>query len=164
MRRAVISVAVLLSFAGCANQAQVIPAGNPCVVTAARAPLFKYGPAQSFGADLTLEHGARVTMIERGFGFSRVMSESGITGYVSNDDFDPVAPEPKKKAEPAVTARTLPRAFSGPVRRSQVAPTPGDPLFDVSDSPLPMHDDAPPKPQFRVNPTPKPPPEPPKKT
>ena len=163
MKHAVISVATMLSFAGCANTGQVIPAGSPCVVSAPHAALYKYGPAQSFGADLSLDHGARVTMIERGLGYSRVMTENGITGYVSNDDYEPVAAEPKKKAEPVVTGRTLPRAFSGPVRRSQVAPTPGDPLFDVNDSPLPAQDDAPLKPQFRINPKPKPAPEPPKK-
>ena len=164
MRRAVFSMATVLSFAACANTGQVIPPGSSCVVTAPHAAIYKYGPAQSFGADLSLDYGARVTMIERGLGFSRVMSENGITGYVSNDDIDPVPAEPKKKEERAVTGRTLPRAFSGPVRRSNVAPTPGDPLFDVNDSPLPAHDDVPLKPQFRVNPTPKPPPEPPKKS
>ena len=154
--RGMFSVATVLSFAGCANTTPVIPPGSPCVVSGTQTALYKYGPAQSFGADMVLPTGTRVTMIQRAFGYSRVMTENGITGYVSNDDIDPVAADPKKKAEPVVTGRTLPRTFTGPVRRSNVAPTPGDPLFDVNDAALPTNDDPPAKPQFRVNPMPKP--------
>jgi hypothetical protein len=157
VNRAVLSLAATLSFAACASSKKVIPPGAPCVVTGARAQLFKYGPAQSFGADLTLEYGTHVTMIQRAYGYSRVMTENGITGFVSNDEIDPVnTPPPKKDEKPPVTNRTLPKAFTGPVKHSNVAPTPGDPLFDVNDTPLPVADDAPKKPQFRMNPVPKP--------
>ncbi len=157
MKHAVLSLAAILALAACAST-PVIPPGSQCVVTGAHAALYKYGPAQSFGADLTLNYGAQVTMIERAFGYSRVMTENGITGYVSNDDIDLVHTPAKK--EESVAANHKPRkAFAGPVKRSNVAPTPGDPLFDVNDTPLPVADDAPRKPQFRVNPVPKPVPE-----
>jgi hypothetical protein len=165
VKREVLSLAAILALASCAST-PAIPPGTPCVVTGANAALYKYGPAQSFGADLTLPYGTNVTMIERAFGYSRVMTANGITGFVSNDDFDPVhSPPPKKEEKPAATATTRkqPKTFAGPVKRSNVAPTPSDPLFDVNDTPLPTVDDTPNKPKFRVNPVPKPVPVPAKK-
>jgi len=128
--------------AGCTTPRAVIPPGTICVVSVPRAPLFKYGPAQSFGADLQLDYGTRVSMIERSMGYCRVMTEHGITGYIADDQIDPLPPEPKPKEPPrVVTNRKLPRVFSAPVKRSNVAPVPGDPLFDMSDVPLPTHDE-----------------------
>jgi len=158
VKREVLSVAAILSLAACASK-PAIPPGTPCVVTSAHAGLYKYGPAQSFGADMTLPYGSSVTMIERAFGYSRVMAENGVTGFVSNDDFDPVHSAPKKEDKPAAAAKTREqqkKTFAGPVKRSNVVPTPSDPLFDVNDTPLPATDDTPHKPQFRVNPVPKP--------
>lgn len=102
-------------------------------------------------------------MLERSVGFSRVMGEHGISGYVASDQLEPLPPEPKVPDQRIVTNRKLPRVFSGPIKRSNVAPTPGDPLFDVNDVPLPIHDDSPasPAPESRANS--KPPPETPKK-
>ena len=127
----------------CAATGPVIPPGTVCVVTTPRAPFYKYGPAQSFGADLLLPYGTRVTMLERSTGFSRVMGEHGISGYVASDQIEPVPPEPKVRDPRLVTNRKVPRAFSGPIKRSNVAPTPSEPLFDVNDVPLPMSDDPP---------------------
>jgi hypothetical protein len=152
-------LALLLAFAaglvGCANQV-VIPEGTPCEVTGTHAPFYKYGPAQSFGADEVMPPGTMVTMIQRGFGFSRVMRENGVTGYVSNDDISPRAPTSAvpPKARPGarpIAGRTGNRVYDGPIRRSAVQPTPGDPLFDVTDLPLPVKDD-PPKPELRAAP------------
>jgi hypothetical protein len=153
--RSILLLALAAGLAGCANQV-VIPEGTPCEVTGSHAPFYKYGPAQSFGADEVMPPGTMVTMIQRGFGFSRVMRENGVTGYVSNDDITPRAPTPATlpKTKPggrAVAGRTGNRVYDGPVRRSAVQPTPGDPLFDVTDLPLPVRDD-PPKPELRAAP------------
>ena len=131
--------------AACATKSGSIPPGTICEITASRAPFYKYGPAQTFGADETLALGTRVSMVQRDFGFSRVTMANGLTGYVATDDLKPLPPEPKPKPERVVTNRKLPRLFSAPIKRSDVQSTPGDPLFDINDVPLPMND-TPPKP------------------
>lgn len=158
MRRAGILAVVL---AGCAAGPQ-LPSGTSCEITAERAPFYKYGPAQAFGADDMLGKGTRVTLISRSMGFSRVMLSSGITGYVSNDDVAPAAPEEMPKPGSVVTNRRLEPLIgtpgkkgrssqpgitgTGAPKRSNVAPTPNDPLFNVDDVPLPMKDEPKPKP------------------
>jgi hypothetical protein len=88
-------------------------------------------------------------MVERDFGFSRVLLANGVTGYVATDELKPLQPEPEPKPkERIVTNRKLPRLFSAPVKRSDVQSTPGDPLFDINDVPLPMSDN-PPKPDTK---------------
>lgn len=139
---------------GCAG-GPAVPPGSSCEVTAARAPFYKYGPAQTFGADETLTAGTRVTLIQRSMGFSRVMLASGVTGYVSNDDISPAAPEEMPKPGSVVTHRKLDPLFTPPskpgkTKHSPVQGTPGDPLFDVNDVPLPMKDE--PKPELRASP------------
>lgn len=131
--------------AACATKSTSVPPGTACEISASRSPFYKYGPAQTFGADESLLMGTRVTMVQRDFGFSRVTLTSGVTGYVATDDLRPLPPEPKPKQERVVTNRKLPRLFDAPVKRSKVESTPGDPLFDINDVPLPMSDD-PPKP------------------
>jgi hypothetical protein len=127
--------------AACTSGSVHIPPGAVCEVAVTRAPFYKYGPAQAFGADDSLAQGSRVTMVERDFGFSRVMLTNGVTGYIATDDLKPIPPEPTPKPnERVVTNRKLPRLFSAPVKRSNVQPTPGDPLFDINDVPLPMSD------------------------
>jgi hypothetical protein len=137
------SICLVAAVVGACANGPHVPPGTSCEVTSPRAPFYKYGPAQTFGADDMLEHGTRVTLVQRSMGFSRVMLASGVTGYISNDDINPLAPEPSAKPGSTVTNRKLERVFTAPVKRSNVKPTPGDPLFDVNDVPLPMKDPAP---------------------
>jgi hypothetical protein len=127
--------------AGCATPT-AIPPGTPCQIIATRAPFYKYGPAQTFGPDDLLGRGTRVTLMSRDMGFSRVMLENGVTGYVANEDVDVLPPEPVPTAQPATVSQRAERLFRGPARRSNVQPTPGDPLFDMNDVPLPIKEDA----------------------
>ena len=53
-----------------------MPPTNKFLVSVKSAQFYKYGPAQAFGADFTLAQGQKVTMLERQFGFSRVMLEA----------------------------------------------------------------------------------------
>lgn len=154
--RHLLCLALVAGLGGCASKV-VVPPGTICEISGTHAPFYKYGPAQSFGADEVLPQGTRVTLIERGFGFSRVMRENGVTGYISTEDFTPLPPE---KTKPGATAATgskrrgsggAQRVFDGPVRRSNVEPTPGDPLFDVNDVPLPVKDETL-KPELRAAP------------
>lgn len=132
--------------AACATNSAKIPPGAQCEVAVSRTPFYKYGPAQTFGADESVTQGTRVTMVERDFGFSRVTLPNGTTGYVATEDLKPLPPEPKPNPnERVVTNRKMPRLFTAPVKRSNVESTPGDPLFDINDVPLPMSD-PPPKP------------------
>jgi hypothetical protein len=147
--RAALGLAALL--AGCASSVE-IPPGTKCRITSTTTGLYKYGPAQAFGPDQTLNPGTEVTMLQKGMGFSRVMMENGVTGYVASDMIEPLPPEPPQKPSGrVVTNRKLDPLFSGPVRKSHVLPTPGDPLFDVNDVPLPVQGE-PEKPEFRAAP------------
>jgi hypothetical protein len=152
---AVCSVLALLG-AGCATPS-AIPPGTACQITSSRAPFYKYGPAQTFGPDEILGRGTRVTLMSRDMGFSRVMLENGVTGYVANEDVDVLPPEPVPTAQPAVVTQRAERLFRGSPRRSNVQPTPGDPLFDMSDMPLPIKEEPTPQPEAETNPESQPP-------
>ena len=134
---------------------ELAPPGSRFLVSAQSAQFFKYGPAQSFGADFVLPKGQRVIMLDRSFGFSRVMTDDGITGWVASEELSPAPPEPRRVAAKGGRRNTgggTPRLFSGPRKNSNVDSVPGDPLFDMSDLPPPMPEEAPlPKPNFRVN-------------
>jgi hypothetical protein len=135
-----LALAGLLS--ACATKSPV-PPGTACETTT-KAMFYKYGPAQTFGADQSLAEGTRVTLVSREFGYSRVALSNGVTGYVSSDELRPLPPEPKPKDKPPrVASRSrgkLPRLFSAPVKRSDVESVPGDPLFDITDVPGAMND------------------------
>lgn len=152
-----------LALAACASSGPQLPPGAKLQVTASRAPFYKYGPAQTFGADDMLAFGTPITLLQRSMGFSRVMQANGTTGYISNDEIGPAIAEKLPAPGTVVTNRKIERVFSAPIKRSAVKPTPGDPLFDVSDVPLPMkdepkppanaaHPDAPPLPEKEKKP------------
>ena len=106
------------------------------MVTAPRSQFYKYGPAQAFGADMVLPHGQKVTMLETSFGYSKVMTAEGISGYVASDEIEPAPPEPPPpKATPTPKGK---RGLSGgKPRRNEAEVTPGSPLFDMGDVPPP---------------------------
>jgi hypothetical protein len=113
--------------------------GGRYVVTGANAQFYKYGPAQSFGPDFVLAKGRKVTMVQRAFGYSRVTTDDGVTGYVATDDVAPAPPEPAPAVTPA------PAHVSNVRKRSNVHGTPSEPLFDVNDVPMPLPGDPVPK-------------------
>lgn len=113
-----------------------------------------------------LKKGERLTMLDRQWGFSKVMTANGVPGYVASEDIDPV---PASAAGPRIAsaARRNPVQIGTPGRmsssrqnriRNEILADPGDPLFNVNDVPLPMPDDVPSsgmRPQFRATqPTP----------
>ena len=123
---------------GCSTE-QTGAAGNRYVVTGSNAQFYKYGPAQSFGADLVLPKGRILTMVQRSFGYSRVTTDDGVTGYVATDDVTPAPPEPVAPAQPVA------HMTSGKPKRSNVKGTPEEPLFDVNDVPMPLPGDPEPR-------------------
>jgi len=110
--------------------------GSRYVVTGSNAQFYKYGPAQSFGPDLVIPRGRKVTMLQRAFGYSRVTTDDGLTGYVATDDISLAPPEP-----PPPRATPIPARVSQVQKRSNVHGTPGEPLFDVNDVPMPLPGD-----------------------
>ena len=117
--------------------------GARFVVSVPKASFYKYGPAQTSGPDFVLTQGTKVTMLQRSFGFSRVITDDGIGGYVASESLKPAPPEPRSapgKLSP-VGSRSL---FSSGPKRSNVRPTPGAPLFDTTDLPFPLPENSPP--------------------
>jgi hypothetical protein len=128
---------VLALLGGCKTSEVAVPAGSRYVVSSDNAQFYKYGPAQSFGPDFVVPKGQRLTMLQRSFGYSRVTTDAGVTGYIASDDIAPAPPEPAAPPQPDATGAT-----SRP-KRSNVRGTPGEPLFDVNDVPMPLPTDPP---------------------
>jgi hypothetical protein len=65
------------------------------VVVADKTPFYRYGPAQTFGPDLQLLRGNTALLLRHGFGFSQILTEAGVAGYVPTEDLggepDPAA-------------------------------------------------------------------------
>jgi hypothetical protein len=128
-----------------ACQTNSVPSGSHYVVSVAKAPFYKFGPAQGFGPDFVLEEGARVTMLEHSFGYSRIMTADGTSGFVATEDLKPF--EPKYSTSPNSKANytlQLNRPMFDQPKRSNVQPTHGSPLFDPTDTPLPQGTQTPP--------------------
>lgn len=87
----------ILLLASCASSKPPAPGSDRYIVTASRTPFYRYGPAQGTGASGVLENGAHLTLLYKSFGYSRVMLQSGVSGYVSTDAIAPAPPEPKRK-------------------------------------------------------------------
>jgi hypothetical protein len=131
--------------AGCATAPD--PRGGRYVVSSPRAPFYKYGPAQAFGADFALNRGQKVTVVENSLGFSKVMTDDGQAGYMPTDDLAPAPPE--APPQPVRVSRTVSRRGRGGVseepppsapRKSKPSTVePGLPLFDANDIPLPTN-------------------------
>ena len=145
----------LALLSGCAKD--LAPPGSRFLVSTNNAQFYKYGPAQNFGADFVLPKGQKVIMLERLLGYSKVMTEDGVSGWVASEEISLAPPEPKRPTAVAGRRGGGPdRMYSGPRKSSRVEAVPGDPLFDMSDLPPPMTEEpAAPKPKFRVN-TPRP--------
>ena len=135
--QSLVAMICLAALAAC--DTNTVSSGSHYVVSVPKAPFFKFGPAQSFGPDFVLEEGAKVTMLEHSFGYSRVMTADGTSGFVSTDDLKPDL-QSYKTSPTAKTNYTLQlnRPMFDQRKHSDVPPTHGSPLFDPSDNPLPQ--------------------------
>ena len=77
-------------------------------VTAKQAQVYRFGPAQPTGADALLKEGHKLLMLRKEFGYSRVMTEDGMTGYVSNDFIAPTTPPERSRTAAGNLAMNLP--------------------------------------------------------
>ena len=137
----------LVALSACESQNSV-PSGSKFVVSANKAPFYKFGPAQSFGPDFVLNEGARITMLEHTFGYSRVMTEDGTAGYISTDDIKPapVSYSTSRNVSTNYTTQLKRPMFEQPrsvEKHSNVPSNSGSPLFDQSDTPLPQNSEPP---------------------
>ena len=120
--------ALLGALGGCATKQ--VKVGSRYVVTAPKSAFFKYGPAQSFGPDTTLTKGTVVTMLESTWGFCHVMTEAGLSGYISSDDVKPAPAQAVAAAIPAPKpggGAQLRRERRAPAHRSAGRSAPGGP-------------------------------------
>lgn len=159
-----------LLFAGCESMKSGGDVGF-YIVSVPQTAMFRYGPAQSFGADFNLKQGQRVVMMRREYGYSRVMTDEGQSGYVATEDLSPAPPVPKTSGGSARGPGAHPMDFSNPPRgRNSGGPSSansnavlqGGALFGAGDlPPLPERETTEkpraemPKPEFRF-PKPKP--------
>ena len=73
-------------------------------VSAKQAQVYRFGPSQPTGADALLKQGQRIIMLRQEYGYSRVMTEDGMTGYIANDFIAPAPPPEKPRASPGIAA------------------------------------------------------------
>lgn len=126
-------------------------------VSAKQAQVYRFGPAQPTGADALLKQGQRVVMLRQEFGYSRVMTDDGMTGYIANDLIAPAPPPEKPRASPgspgSLAWGNLPplpsRGTSVPgVSSANRAILQGTPLFGGDE--LPPLPDSGARPNFRI--------------
>jgi hypothetical protein len=135
----------LAAFGAC--ETNTVASGSKFVVSASKTAFYKFGPAQSFGPDFVLNEGAHVTMLEHSYGYSHVMTEDGTSGFVATEDLKPAPSGPYTTSRNTKTNYTVQMGrsiFDQPSKsgekRSNVPSTPGSPLFDQGDAPLPRPD------------------------
>ena len=139
-----------VTVAGCQTGQSTGAVGRQFALTAPRTPFYIQGPAQASGPDATLTAGQIVTLLGSEYGYSRVRLENGSTGYIVSDSLasTPVPTPPPVTPDPG--ARTLARNSKRTSGGGNPAPrASADPLFDVSDLPLPPLPEEPEKPASR---------------
>lgn len=138
----------LFFITGCTTEP--VPMGSRFVVAAPTAGFYQNGPAQAVdlninehtfandlanfqrGPDYRLAKGTAVTMLKREMGYSKVVTDDGVTGYVANENLKPAPPV----ARVAPTEMHNERNFR---QRTRTVPQPrhNEEQLDMSDLPLP---------------------------
>jgi hypothetical protein len=77
-------------------------------VSAKQAQVYRFGPSQPTGADALLKQGQLVIMLRQEFGYSRVMTEDGMTGYIANDLITPAPPPERPRTSSGNFTMNLP--------------------------------------------------------
>jgi hypothetical protein len=120
------------------------PASDRYKVTAETADFYLYGPQQPNGPTLTLKKDTRLTMVKRAYGYSRVNTPDGQTGYIGTEEIAPLSPE--ELADEAAAMQQVPSAETlkrmGPMEGGYtIPPEAGNderlPVPDASPSPKP---------------------------
>ncbi len=131
-------LAAVALFGGCAGVDGTDGVGH-YVVSAPQTPLYRYGPAQSFGPDMNLQQNQHVVVMRRDSGYSRIMTDDGQTGYVASEDLSP-APPPPKPTPTSNPGRIFSRGSGHPgLSSANRNIQESGPLFDTDLPPLPQH-------------------------
>ena len=109
---------------------QAVPDKDRYKVTADTTGVFRYSPLQASGSDFDLKKNARVTMINRGRGFSQIKAEDGQTGYVGTQDIAQLAPS-EIQQEDAATLQAA-QAAAGAQLAAAGLPTNNAPVTTVN--------------------------------
>ena len=139
---ALVALTCVAAFSAC--KTNDIPSGAHYIVSVAKTPFYKFGPAQDRGPDFSLTEGTKIIMLEHSFGFSRVMTADGTSGWVPTDDLKPAPPGPFTTSATAKTNYTVQLNRSmfdqgkPPVKHSD-PPLNGPGLFNTGDNPLPQN-------------------------
>jgi hypothetical protein len=137
----------LVFIAGCATDPT--PMGSRFVVSAPAAQFYKNGPTQDAGfaehtfsnylaeqargPDFQLPKGATVTMLKREPGYSKVVTDNGVAGYVANDQLKPAPAVARATVTEVPTERSVrQRTRANPPSRKN------EEQLDLSDIPLPL--------------------------
>ncbi len=135
----IVSAALCFMLSACATPS-ADPHTTAYTVSAVTTPFYKYGPAQAFGADETLSNGAHLTMLKREFGYSHVMLDNGLSGYVATDDLKAAPPLlAMTKGQPKLASGLFPRRKQTLGGGSKPQPLPAFDLRDVPPPPLPSN-------------------------
>jgi hypothetical protein len=133
----VLTAVAALALGGCASLDETRDVGH-YIVSAPQTPMYRYGPAQSFGPDSNLQQNQHVVMIRRDSGYSRVMTDDGQTGYVSTEDLSPAPAPPKPAAGRGGGDRFVARGGGRPgLSSANRHVQESGPLFDPDLPPLP---------------------------
>jgi hypothetical protein len=140
----------LLILNACSNGKSPSALTGSYIVSVPKAAFYKYGPAQSFGPDLQLTQGRKLTVLDHSYGFSHVMTDDGTTGYVANEDIKPAPTAPVAAASQNPFPSSTPKGGSSN-RNNKIDPSQKMPGLDMNDVPLPSADSTPPPngPKFR---------------
>lgn len=162
----VLTALAAIGLAGCASTDGSRDVGH-YIVNVPQTPIFRYGPAQSFGPDFSLTQGQHVVMLRREFGYSRVMTDDGQSGYVATEDLAPAPPPPKVASNtargnrgsklpptgtyrPGVSSANNRVLESGPLFQGELPPLPErDPEPSPAPPKKPEEKKEQPKPEFR---------------
>ena len=93
-----------LSSCGALKSARLAKGDQYYAVSAKLAQVYRFGPSQPTGADAMLKQGQRIIMLRQEYGYSRVMTEDGLTGFVANDLIAPAPPPQKPRTFPGTLA------------------------------------------------------------
>ena len=111
-----LALALPLTITGCNTMDSAANAGHYEVRV--DTPMYRYGPAQSFGPDSTLKQGQHLILMRKDYGYSRIMTDENQTGYVATKDIlpskAPVVAYAKRNGNSASTHTATTSRYNGP--------------------------------------------------
>ena len=126
--------AILL--AGCTAPAGPgLHAGDSYIVNTQRTLFYLFGPAQAGGPDFALNHGERLTMLSKEYGYSHVAVQgTGQSGYVATEDLVPAPALAHASPAAAAAVHRRPGSHGASARQPSAAEQSQIPLPEFPES------------------------------